>query len=119
MTEQVPAYLQPQYFLPIFAVAWFGTTGLLAYLGGWVSLTKTYKLPHVSEHYSSRAAIEGIAQQCLLSSEAVHRSLMRLRGTHAVDLGRVHPASRQWFMLPSLNRVTPGGGPIRWTSLSM
>jgi hypothetical protein len=35
--------LLPQYFIPIFAIAWFGITGLLAHLGGWATLSPKYR----------------------------------------------------------------------------
>jgi hypothetical protein len=39
----MPTYMQPQYFLPLFAAMWFGVTGLLAHFGGWAYFGRTYK----------------------------------------------------------------------------
>ena len=43
MSEQIPTYMQLQYFVPLFAAMWLGATGLLAHLSGWAHLAKQYK----------------------------------------------------------------------------
>lgn len=54
MSQQIPTYMQPQYFLPMFAAAWFGMTGLFAYLGGWARLAKKYRTERTEEGESFR-----------------------------------------------------------------
>lgn len=39
----VPAHLEPQWFIPLFALMWLGVTGLLAHFSGWASLAKSYR----------------------------------------------------------------------------
>jgi hypothetical protein len=39
----VPTYLEPQWFIPLFALMWLGVTGLLAHLSGWTSLARSYR----------------------------------------------------------------------------
>src|SRR5262245_13408990 len=41
--DPVPSWVQPQWFLPTFIVTWLFVTGLLAYLGGWVSLAERFR----------------------------------------------------------------------------
>lgn len=49
MEPQMPTYMQPQYFLPAFAAGWFAVTGLLAHLGGWASLARSYRADRTEE----------------------------------------------------------------------
>lgn len=39
----VPAYMQPQWFFPLFAIVWFGIGGLIAYTSGWARLAATFR----------------------------------------------------------------------------
>jgi hypothetical protein len=39
----VRAFLEPQWFFPLFAATWFAITGLLAHLGGWARLARRYR----------------------------------------------------------------------------
>jgi hypothetical protein len=39
----MPVFMQPQWFLPLFAAMWFGITGLLAHMGGWTSLAAKFR----------------------------------------------------------------------------
>lgn len=39
----IPAFLEPQWFLPLFVAMWFGITGLLSHLGGWASLATHFR----------------------------------------------------------------------------
>lgn len=50
MTEQLPTYMQPQYFVPLFVVLWLGMTALLSHWGGWA---------HLARKYSSNEAVSG------------------------------------------------------------
>jgi hypothetical protein len=36
--EHIRAFMEPQWFLLLFAVMWIGMTGLLSRVGGWSSL---------------------------------------------------------------------------------
>jgi hypothetical protein len=49
----VPTYMEPQWFFPMFAVMWFGITGLLAHVGGWASLASTFRAtqPAIGERF--------------------------------------------------------------------
>lgn len=38
-----PELMQPQWFLPFFALMWCGITALLAMLGGWAGLAQCYR----------------------------------------------------------------------------
>jgi hypothetical protein len=49
MSQQIPTYIQPQYFLPVFAAAWFAITGLLAHMSGWARLAKRYRAERTEE----------------------------------------------------------------------
>ena len=41
MSDQAMAfYVQPQWFLPSFAVLWLVVTGVIAHLGGWAPLLR-------------------------------------------------------------------------------
>ena len=41
--ESTPAFLDPQWFFPLFVVMWFTITGLLAHLGGWASFATVFR----------------------------------------------------------------------------
>lgn len=43
MNQEMPTYMQPQYFFPLFVAMWFGVTGLLAHFGGWAYFGQKYK----------------------------------------------------------------------------
>ncbi len=43
MTEPLPWFMEPQWFFPMFAVVWLAASGLLACVGGWVSLADEYR----------------------------------------------------------------------------
>lgn len=49
MNASMPAYMQPQIFLPLFAALWFCVTGLLSHLGGWARLARTYRAEETQE----------------------------------------------------------------------
>jgi hypothetical protein len=49
MTEQIPTYLQPQYFFPVFAVMWFVVTAVLAHWSGWAHLSQKYRADGVED----------------------------------------------------------------------
>src|SRR5262249_10340878 len=38
-----PAYLEPRWFIPLFALMWLGGTGLLAHFSGWSTLARSYR----------------------------------------------------------------------------
>jgi hypothetical protein len=42
-------YMQPQYFLPLFAALWFGMSALLAHWGGWAHLARKYRTRDAAE----------------------------------------------------------------------
>lgn len=41
----MPAYLQPQWFFPLFVVGWFVASGMGALLSGWRSLSERFSAP--------------------------------------------------------------------------
>ena len=40
---EIPTLMQPQWFLPFFAVMWIGISGLLSYFGGWAILARKFE----------------------------------------------------------------------------
>jgi hypothetical protein len=49
----MPAYMEPQWFFPLFAVMWFGISALLSRIGGWSSLAAHFRAaqPATGEHF--------------------------------------------------------------------
>lgn len=43
MTEALPWFMAPQWFVPMFAAVWLAASGLLACISGWVSLAGEYR----------------------------------------------------------------------------
>jgi hypothetical protein len=41
----IPAYMEPQWFFPMFVVGWFTVCGLLAFLSGWRFLAQRFPAP--------------------------------------------------------------------------
>jgi hypothetical protein len=62
-----PAWMEPQWFFPLFAVMWFAITSLLAHWGGWVTL---------AEHFRSDGTRDG--RRFRFASGSVGRSWMRV-----------------------------------------
>jgi hypothetical protein len=48
MTDGIPWYAEPQWGVPMFVLFWFVLTGLLAHLGGWVSLSERHAANHAA-----------------------------------------------------------------------
>lgn len=46
---EVPEYMRPQWFFPLFAVAWFAVCALLSYLSGWRQLSARFADPRSIE----------------------------------------------------------------------
>ena len=49
MSTEMPEYMQPQWFIPMFAAMWCGITGLLSVLGGWATLAASYRAEGASD----------------------------------------------------------------------
>jgi hypothetical protein len=39
----IPVFMEPQWFVPMFAAMWFGVTGLLSHVGGWANLAAKFR----------------------------------------------------------------------------
>lgn len=49
----IPAYMEPQWFFPLFAVMWLGISALLSHVGGWSSLAADFRAeqPAIGESF--------------------------------------------------------------------
>ena len=60
-----PEFMQPQWFIPFFALVWAGITGMLAVLGGWSSLATTFRAQQPAQGERFRFASGSIGARLL------------------------------------------------------